>query len=109
MLKLGTLVINNGQWNGEQLISADYLAKATSRITKASEDWQSGFNYGYFWYQTDIAVGNKNYDVKIAWGAGGQRIITVDELDLVVVITGYAAEDTIMTQVSKIILPAFVK
>jgi len=111
ILKLGALVINKGQWKGEQLISAKYLAKATSRRTKATEDWQpDGFNYGYFWYQTDIPVKNKSYDVKIAWGGGGQRIIVVEELDLIIVITGHDGEDsTIFTQVSKNIIPAFVK
>ncbi|KGJ91220.1 serine hydrolase domain-containing protein [Colwellia psychrerythraea] len=110
MIKLGTLVINNGKWNGEQLISEKFLAAATKGITKATEDWQpDSFNYGYFWYQTDSTVGDKSYDAKIAWGAGGQRIITVEALDLIVVITGHDREDTIMTQLSKIILPAFVK
>jgi len=110
MIKLGALVINKGQWNGEQLISAKYLASATSGITKAAEDWQpDSFNYGYFWYQTDMIVGDKSYDANIAWGGGGQHIITLEELDLIIVITGHDREDTIMTQVSKIILPAFVK
>jgi len=110
MIKLGALVINKGQWNGEQLISAKYLASATSGITKAAEDWQpDSFNYGYFWYQTYMIVGDKSYDANIAWGGGGQHIITLEELDLIIVITGHDREDTIMTQVSKIILPAFVK
>lgn len=111
MIKLGSLVINKGQWHGEQLISAQYLANATSGITKATEDWQpDGFNYGYFWYQTDMTVTDKSYDAKIAWGSGGQRIIIVEKLDLIIVITGHDREDlTIMDQVSKTILPAFVK
>ena len=110
MLKWGTLVINKGKWNGEQLISADYLAKATSKITKPTEDWQPEyFNYGYFFYQTDITVRDNSYETNIAWGGGGQYIITVEELDLIVVISGHDREDTIFTQVSKTILPAFVK
>ncbi len=109
MIKWGTLVINNGKWNDEQLLSSKFLANATSKITKTTEDWQDNYNYGYFWYQTNLTAGDKSYDVKMAWGAGGQRIITIDELDLVVVITGYDGEDKIMTQVSKTILPAFVK
>ncbi|WP_074410416.1 serine hydrolase domain-containing protein [Aquimarina megaterium] len=110
MVKWGTLVINKGKWNGEQLISAKFLANATSNIIKPTEDWQpDSFNYGYFFYQTNIIVGDKSYDTTFAWGGGGQYIITVDELDLVVVITGHDREDTIMTQVSKVILPAFVK
>lgn len=110
MLKLGTLALNKGKWNGEQLISAAYIAKATSRITKPNEDWQpETFFYGYFFYQTNIKVGDNSYDTNIVWGAGGQRIITVEELDLIVVITGQDMEDTIMTQVSEIIIPAFAK
>jgi CubicO group peptidase (beta-lactamase class C family) len=110
MLKLGALVIDEGRWNGEQLLSADYIAKATSAITRPTEDWQpDSFFYGYLWYQTDIAVGDKSYDVKIAWGAGGNRIILFEDIDLTVVITGHDGEDTIFTQVSKRLLPAFAK
>jgi len=112
MLKLGVLVNDEGQWKGEQLLSADYLAKATSAITQATEDWQEPetFFYGYLWYQTNVAVGDKIYDVKIAWGGGGNRVISVKALDLVIVITGYDREDaTIFSQVSEKILPAFVK
>jgi len=110
MLKLGKLAINKGQWNGEQLISADYLAKATSAITRPISDWQpKSYLYGYLWYQTDVVVGDKSYDVKLAWGGGGNYIILVEDLDLVVVITGFDFEDTIFTQVSEVILPAFIK
>lgn len=110
MLKLGALVIDEGQWNGEQLISTKYLASATNKITKVAEDWQpDNFNYGYFWYQTEIKVKDKSYDAKIAWGGGGQHIIVIEALNLVIAITGHDREDTIMTQVAKIILPAFVK
>lgn len=110
MLKLGALVLNHGKWKEEQLISAEYLAKATSKITKPTEDWiPDTFFYGYFWYQANMPVGDQSYKVNFAWGGGGQYIITVDELDLIIVITGHDREDTIMTQVSKIIIPAFVK
>ncbi len=110
MIKWGILVINKGRWNGEQLISADYLAKATSPITQPTADWQpKSYTYGYFWYQTNIAVGEKSFDAKIAWGGGGQHIVVVEELDLIVAITGHDREDTIMTQISNEILPAFVE
>ncbi|WP_417624693.1 serine hydrolase domain-containing protein [Paremcibacter congregatus] len=110
MLKLGSLIINNGKWNGEQFISANYLAKATSGIVKPTEDWMpEAYRYGYFWYQTNVTVGDESYDAKFAWGGGGQRIIVVKELDLIVVITGHDREDKIMAQISKAVLPAFVE
>lgn len=109
MLKWGSVVLNNGKLNGEQLIPAEYLAKATSGIVKPTEDWMpETYRYGYFWYQTPIAAGDKIYDATFAWGGGGQRVIVVDDLDLVIVITAHDGDDTIMTQVSEIIIPAFV-
>ncbi|WP_281559561.1 serine hydrolase [Thalassomonas sp. RHCl1] len=108
MLKWGSVVLNKGKWNGKQLIPADYLAKATSGLVKPTEDWMpDSYRYGYFWYQTPIAVGDKNYNATFAWGGGGQRIIVVDELDLTIAITGHDGDDKIMAQVSGTILPAF--
>ncbi|WND03841.1 serine hydrolase [Temperatibacter marinus] len=110
LLKLGALVMNEGRLNGEQFLPADYLAKATSAITRVTEDWQpKSFFYGYLWYQTNLIVGDKSYDAKVSWGGGGNRIITIAALDLVVVITGHDMKDTIMTQVSNTILPAFIR
>ncbi|WDE11003.1 serine hydrolase domain-containing protein [Thalassomonas haliotis] len=110
MLKWGSVVLNKGKWNGKQFIPADYLAKATSGLVKPTEDWMpDSYRYGYFWYQTPIAVGDKNYNATFAWGGGGQRIIVVDELGLTIAITGHDGDDQIMAQVSEKILPAFVE
>jgi CubicO group peptidase (beta-lactamase class C family) len=110
MLKLGLLVSDKGQWKGEQLLSADYLVKATSGITRPTEEWQpASFFYGYLWYQSNVVVEEKSYDIKIAWGGGGNRVISIEALDLVVVITGLDWDDKIFTQVTEKILPAFVR
>ena len=104
------LVLNKGTFEGEQLISEEYLAKATSGIVKPTQDWiPKDYRYGYFWYQTLIKVGSKNYDTTFAWGGGGQRIIVIEELDLTIVISGHDGDDKIMTQISEIIIPAFAK
>ncbi len=111
MLKLGNLVLNKGKLNGEQLISAEYLAKATRDIVKPTQDWiPKDYRYGYFWYQTLFKIDDKNYDTTFAWGGGGQRVIVIEELDLTIVISGHDGEDDkIMTQISEIVIPAFVK
>jgi hypothetical protein len=55
-----------------------------------------------------LKAGDKIYNAKFTWG-GGQYIITIAELDLIVVITGHDRNDKILTQVSKKILPGFHK
>lgn len=108
MLKWGSVVLNDGKWRGEQLISADYLAKATTGIVKPTEDWMpENYRYGYFWYQADFTIGDETYDTTFAWGGGGQRVVVVDALDLVIAITGHDRDDTLMTAVANVILPAF--
>ena len=110
MLKLGHLVLNKGQLNGKQLISEAYLDKATTGIVKPTQDWMpKDYRYGYFWYQTPINVGGKSYDATFAWGGGGQRVIVIEELDLTIVISAHDRDDEIMTQISEIVVPAFVK
>ena len=110
MLKWGSVVINNGKWNGEQIIPAEYLAKATSGLVKPTEDWMpDAYRYGYFWYQTPVAVGDKTYDATFAWGGGDQRVFVVAELDLIIVFTGHDREEQITAQISKTLVPAFVE
>jgi CubicO group peptidase (beta-lactamase class C family) len=110
MLKLGTLIINKGKWQDKQLISAAYLTKATSGVTKPAEDWiPDSFSYGYFWYQTDLKFKDKSYNAKIAWGGGEQYILTFEALDLIVVFTALARENNTMQIMAESILPAFVK
>ena len=108
MIKVGTLVTNKGKWQGKQLISADFLSKATSDITKPTEDWiPDNFSYGYFWYQTEIKVKDKGYQAKFAWGGGEQYILTVDAFDLTVVFTAHARGNNTMQIMAEKILPAF--
>ncbi len=111
MLKFGHLVENEGKLNGEQFISTAYLKKATSGIVMPAIDWMpKNYRYGYFWYHTPVQVGNKSYDMTLAWGGGGQRVIVVEELDLTMVISGFDREDDkIMKPVFETIVPAFGK
>ncbi|UII75840.1 serine hydrolase [Flagellimonas sp. HMM57] len=111
MLKFGHLVQNGGKLNGEQFISAAYLEKATSGIVRPAIDWMpKNYLYGYFWYYTPVQVGNKSYDMTLAWGGGGQRVMVVEELDLTIAISGFDRDDDkIMKPIFETFVPAFVK
>jgi CubicO group peptidase (beta-lactamase class C family) len=75
MAKIGRLLLNNGEWNGTRLISADYLKKATSIQISFSD--HKGYGYG-FWVDNDHSFN--------AVGRGGQRI-HVDRLYNAIVVT----------------------
>lgn len=115
MVKWGTLAINKGKWDGEQLVPETFITRATSKIVDQSNEYDdtasgvSGTAYGYFWWQADLSVGGKDYFSKAARGGSGQTIIVIEELDLVVVTTTHRSVDDPTSVTATRILPAFIK
>ena len=115
MLKWGTLAINKGRWQGEELIPAAFVARATSKIVDQGDEYDdsasgvTGTAYGYFWWQADLSAGDKSYLSKGARGGSGQTIIVIEELDLVVVTTTHRRVDDPTSLIATRILPAFIK
>jgi len=116
MLKWGKLAINKGKWNGEQLIPENFISKATSsNIYTGDDDIYGGgkdvSNIGYssFWWNANLKYGNKSYFTPNAQGGGGQYIILVEELDLMVVVTALDNDNTTLQITAERILPAFIK
>jgi CubicO group peptidase (beta-lactamase class C family) len=74
--------LQNGKWNGEQLISSDWIKKASSAKANA---WE-GMNYGYlFWLRK---YGKKEGVQCFAMaGNGGNKVMAFPELKLTVVLT----------------------
>ena len=70
MAKLGYLFLNEGLWDGHQLVSAEWVEAATS-----------GSSYGYQWWL-------KPSGIYYATGVGGQEIWVMPDQEMVVVMTG---------------------
>ncbi|MGI9474779.1 MAG: serine hydrolase [Rubripirellula sp.] len=85
MIKFGLLVQSGGQWDGEQMLPLDFVQKATSRIHTNPQ----GTSYGFFWWRSDVNVDGKTYDLKSGRGAGGQFVMMIDELNLIIAITSH--------------------
>ncbi|WDI31457.1 serine hydrolase [Hyphococcus flavus] len=116
MMKFGLLAANKGKWNGEQLVSEAYIIKATSQILSTGDDDiygggkdVSNAGYGYFWWSADLKSGDKTYQTPNAQGGGGQFIILVDELDIVIVSTAGMRSPKSLQLAAERILPAFVQ
>jgi len=89
MAKLGYLYLNNGTWDGEEIVSAEWVAASTrgqvSGVSALRGVNIGGGEYGYLWWEGETA-GLPSYNAN---GYGGQRIVVVPERDLIVV-TGMA-------------------
>lgn len=87
MAKFGYLYINKGHWEGQDILSEEWVELSTKdHVT----DVYSRYSYGYQWYLTKIN-GHPSF---LASGYGGQIIGVVPSLDLVVVIK-YEAENPV--------------
>ena len=105
MLKWGMLVSNAGKWQGEQLIPAEYVKQATDRIHTNPQ----GTSYGYFWWRHDMKIGERTYDCKSGRGAGGQFLLMLPELNLIIVVTAHQrGVGKMLSSLPKELLPAFV-
>jgi CubicO group peptidase (beta-lactamase class C family) len=83
LLKIGRLIIQEGQWEGNQIISKQWIEKSLTPRVKINEDWQ----YGYHWRIGQAAWQSKPVKWAAAIGNGGQRLFVVPELELSVVMT----------------------
>lgn len=116
MVKLGALVMNEGRWAGEQLISKAFIAKSLERVLHTGDDDIFGGGkdvskqgYGYFWWSGDVKHGDQRFFVSSAQGGGGQFIILIGDLDLLVIATAHEGEVATLQMVAERILPAFLE
>lgn len=95
MAKIGQLMLNKGKWNGEQIVSKDWIIKITSTITPAEiiieregSKVVSPFqlSYGYLWWILDNFKHHPDFEgAYSATGWGGQFITVIPKLNIVVV------------------------
>ncbi|WP_321344746.1 serine hydrolase [uncultured Draconibacterium sp.] len=90
MLKVGVLFLNDGVWNGEQIISKEWVEKCghpfgpNYGINIPGEDLGT-VGYGYTWWTKQDEEYGRMY---CALGWGGQKIMLFPDLNAVVVFTG---------------------
>jgi CubicO group peptidase (beta-lactamase class C family) len=91
--KFCLLYLNDGEYEGNQVVSADWVREslqsysedawvAEAKLNKVGRYFRD-LGYGYQWWSA--RVGDHHLD--FAWGHGGQLIVLLDELDMIVVVT----------------------
>ncbi|NQU54537.1 MAG: serine hydrolase [Bacteroidetes bacterium] len=87
MAKFGFLYLNKGHWDGETVLSENWIETSTKdQVTNI----YGRYSYGYQWYLTMVG----GHPAFLASGFGGQIIGVVPSLDLVVVLK-YEAENPV--------------
>ncbi|MEM6348777.1 MAG: serine hydrolase [Bacteroidota bacterium] len=86
MLKFGQLYLNQGLWEGEQILPASWIeASMQNYLPLVNTNDKNG--YGYYWWHRNYEINGKTIASVEARGAGGQYVFVIEELELVAVIT----------------------
>jgi len=88
MAKFGLLYLNDGEYQGNQLVAADWVHDSLQTYSENAWKYSVGRNfrdigYGYQWWS--VRAGDHRYN--LAWGHGGQQIVLLEEFDMVIVVT----------------------
>ncbi len=100
--RFGQLYLQQGQWNGKQLVPAEWVAAATTRQTSngsnPASDWEQGYGYQFWRCRHGLYRGD---------GAFGQFCIVMPEQDAVLAITsGVGDMQAVMQAAWDHLLPA---
>jgi len=120
-MKLGQLHLNGGTWNGRRVLTPEWSRRATSPVVNVDNtiayNWKTNRmetgtrKYGYFWWVEDYPYRGRTVRAFFAGGNGGQIVMGIPELDLVIAFYGgnYSDRGTFVPQwvyVPQYILPA---
>jgi CubicO group peptidase (beta-lactamase class C family) len=83
LAKIGQLYLNDGRWNGQPLMTSDWVKESLIPRIDAGE----GFQYGYQWWL--LPYGEPKRLAWVARGMGGQRLIIFPKEQLIVVSTAW--------------------
>jgi CubicO group peptidase (beta-lactamase class C family) len=104
--KIGQLYLDSGVWKGQRVLDAAYVNKAS-----APRYAMSGIHYGLGWWVVDYQFRGDTIEGYFAAGNGGQVVMVIPKLDMVVTIysANYQDAASLIPQrenIPRFILPA---
>jgi CubicO group peptidase (beta-lactamase class C family) len=99
LMKIGQVYLDGGVWNGRRIVDSAWVTRSTSphvEVSPAStglskEEFPNYYfesHDGFAWHLYGVRVGQRTYREYEANGNGGQFVIVIPELELVVTFTG---------------------
>ena len=111
LLKLGQLVLDQGRWNGERVISAEWIEDSTAfHLPRPATGKESG--YGYQWWRKLLYTPRGSVPVIYASGYGGQKLWVFPRLQLVMLVLhhnprpGEGRHTMDLNEVAEFVIPA---
>jgi CubicO group peptidase (beta-lactamase class C family) len=98
MLKIGQMINDAGMYKGKRIVSAKWIKESTTatipipdfsfvKSSRSTIAIPQPTYYGYYWYGEQLKTKKYTEDLLFASGNGGQYIMIIKKLDLVIVFT----------------------
>jgi len=87
--KFGMVFMREGKWNGKQVISKEWVRESTTKHATTVRN----SDYGYLWWLNSYTIKNRQVDMIVGAGYGGQSLALVPDLDLMYVFTCWGRAD----------------
>ncbi len=106
LAKFGSLFLNEGRWQGRQVLPEAWVAESSQVYSEPS----GTAGYGYLWWIQRYDLGDRLVDIPVASGLGGQKIFVIEELDMLVVINAgnYTSTDPVVLGLGERLLTEYV-
>ena len=85
--RFGQLYHDGGEYEGTQIISSEWVRNSLHSYSERAKAYNSlvfkDLGYGYGWWSATVG----DHEFNFAWGHGGQLIVLLEDLDMVIVTT----------------------
>jgi CubicO group peptidase (beta-lactamase class C family) len=102
-MKLGQLMLEGGTWQGRRILDPDYAARAAAPLHDLR-----GIQYGYLWWSIEYPYKTRTVRAFFAGGNGGQLVMVVPELDLVIATYAGNYSDRVSLRIQQELVPNYI-
>lgn len=111
-MKLGQVHVGGGTWNGRRIFTPEWSRRATSPLYevkgyKPPEPYKI-LRYGYLWWVIEYPYKGRTIQAFFAGGNGGQTVMGIPELDLVVAIYAGSYNDRPGREIQQAYVPKYI-
>lgn len=104
-MKLGQLHLNGGTWNGRKILTPEWSRRSTSHLVEIGP---RNRKYGYQWWVEDYPYRGRTVRAFFAGGNGGQIVMGIPQLDLVIAFYGGNYNDPALLVPQRVYVPQYI-
>ncbi len=102
-MKIGQVILDGGTWKGRRIVSQEWARRSTSPLYDLRDR-----QYGYLWWVMDYPYKNGTVRAFFAGGNGGQIVVGIPDLDLLITFYGGNYSDPVLYRSQDVLVPEYI-